>query len=134
MSETFSHFSETEIDDALSKILQKSGVQLDRDMLKTLATKTGETWYKKKKGVPLHFARREVLLHSSLTQRNERESTRYQAYASAISMLFSARAAVVKAAKRRRMHQDAPPPQSASAPRPYTFNDGGQGEFLFGTH
>lgn len=133
MSQTFSHFSETEIDEALSKIRQKSGIQLDRDMLRTLATKTGETWYKKNKAVPLHFARREVLLHSSLSQRNEREAARYQAYASAISILFSARGARVKAMRKRKA-VPSPQPDRVTESRPYTFNDGGQGEFLFGTH
>lgn len=102
-----------------------AGIRLDPDMLRTLANAVGHHWYKtyRKRPDSFYTAKREILLRL-LPQRCRDDSTRFLAYSSAVSKLFSDRAAYVR--KRR-----APEPSvvtSRTVPDPSLFGEGKDGQ------
>jgi hypothetical protein len=106
------------------------GASLDADMLRTLANAVGNHWYKTHRRRPKSFytAKREILLRL-LPQKCRDDSTRFNAYSSAVSKLFSDRAHY---ARQRR----APTPDTVALrtlPDPSLFGEGknGQREMLF---
>lgn len=139
MSESFLRFSRAEVAAGIAyanvahyigkgrKRVRVDGVKLDTDTLRNLANHVGERWYATGRNPGQLYEAKRTVLAEHLLQRDKCESSRFRAYSSAVSKMFSNRAVLSrKASPTLRQKVSA-----AVSSFPVLVGKGGQLEWLF---
>lgn len=144
MSESFLHFSRAEVAAGIlfasedhfvgkgQKRVFVEGVRLDTDTLRNLANHVGEEWYAAGRDPRHLYEAKGAVLARHLLQRDKQESTRFHAYSSAVSKMFSNRSVFAKR-KRTQKSGDTLRQKIATAVTsfPMLEGKGGQLEWIF---
>lgn len=108
---TFTEVGDKELESGIEYASCEYGIDLDRDMLRTIANKTG--YLRLRDSSTLHDARYRAL-REHLSQRDKRSAVRYRAYSAAVGHIFGRRNAYrTRALTRRQVKR--PETQNASS-------------------
>lgn len=97
MQNSFLRFSTAEVAAGIEYVKAKKGADIDFNFLRMLANETGEYWNQTGRVPSGLYLSKRVIIARHLTRRNALEAFTFDAYSSAVSKLFSRRAALVRA-------------------------------------